>query len=77
MGGIALMVLSFVVFAGIDSCAKFLGATLPVGQVVFLRYIFALIYAVIFMVAMGALKFFKTAKPGRQIWRGGVLAMAT
>ncbi|MGI9371807.1 MAG: DMT family transporter [Hyphomicrobiales bacterium] len=75
--GIALMVGSFVVFAAVDASAKYLSASLPVGQVIFLRYIIATIYAAIILSATGGLRFFKTKKPGLQVVRGILLAIAT
>ena len=77
LAGIALMVGSFVVFARVDSGAKYLSASLPVGQVIFLRYIIATVYAAIVLSATGGLRFFKTKKPGMQFIRGILLAIAT
>ncbi len=77
LAGIALMVGSFVVFALVDSGAKYLSASLPVGQVIFLRYIIATVYAAIVLSATGGLRFFKTKKPGMQFIRGILLAIAT
>ncbi len=77
LAGIALMVGACVVFALVDAGAKYLSASLPVGQVIFLRYIIATVYAAIVLSATGGLRFFKTKKPGMQFIRGILLAIAT
>jgi drug/metabolite transporter (DMT)-like permease len=76
-GGIALMICAFVLFAGLDSCAKFLGANLPVGQVVFLRYCFAAFYAIFYVWFSGGAAAFRTQKPKLQVARGLLLVLST
>ncbi|MGI9483576.1 MAG: DMT family transporter [Hyphomicrobiales bacterium] len=77
LGGIALMIGAFIFFAGLDSCAKFLGASLPVAQTVFLRYVFAVGYALVFVWFSGGKSLFITKAPKLQIVRGLLLLAAT
>jgi len=77
MGGIALTICAFILFAGLDSCAKYLGASLPVGQVVFLRYGLAVLYAVFYVWFSSGPRAFRTSKPKLQIIRGLLLVVST
>jgi drug/metabolite transporter (DMT)-like permease len=78
LSAILLMLLAFLLFAGIDTSAKWLvQAGLPATEVVFVRF------AVHFMIAMALIlpqegrQLFRTNAPGQELLRGLFLAGAT
>jgi drug/metabolite transporter (DMT)-like permease len=78
LSAILLMLLAFLLFAGIDTSAKWLvQAGLPATEVVFVRF------AVHFMIAMALIlpqegrRLFRTSAPGQELLRGLFLAGAT
>ena len=70
LGGIALMTLSTAVFAAQDAVTKTLTATLPVGQIVCVRFAFFLAFACLLASRQGGVRrAFRSAVPGRQLLR--------
>jgi len=75
--GIALVTATTLMFAVLDTSAKWLVQTLPVLQVVWLRFVFhALLTTAIFMPSMGV-GLFKIHNPRLQLLRGVMLALMT
>lgn len=75
--GIALVTVTTLMFAVLDTSAKWLVQTVPVLQVVWLRFVFhALLTTVIFMPSMGV-GLFKIHNPRLQLLRGVMLALMT
>lgn len=75
--GIALVTVTTLMFAVLDTSAKWLVQTLPVLQVVWLRFVFhALLTTAIFMPSMGV-GLFKIHNPRLQLLRGVMLALMT
>lgn len=75
--GIALVTATTLMFAVLDTSAKWLVQTVPVLQVVWLRFVFhALLTTAIFMPSMG-LGLFKIHNPKLQLLRGVMLALMT
>ena len=75
--GIALISLSTLCFAGLDACAKWLIQTLPVIEVVWLRFV---LHTVITPVLLGPLHgrdLLRVSRPGLQTLRGVMLASMT
>jgi drug/metabolite transporter (DMT)-like permease len=75
--GIALVTATTLLFAVLDTSAKWLVQTLPVLQVVWLRFVFhTILTTAIFMPSMGP-DLFKIKNPSLQILRGLMLALMT
>lgn len=75
--GIALVTATTLLFAVLDTSAKWLVQTVPVLQVVWLRFVFhTLLTTAIFMPSMG-LDLFKIKNPRLQLLRGVMLALMT
>ena len=75
--GIALVTATTLMFAVLDTSAKWLVQTVPVLQVVWLRFVFhALLTTAIFMPSMGV-GLFKIHNPQLQLLRGVMLALMT
>jgi drug/metabolite transporter (DMT)-like permease len=75
--GIALVTVTTLMFAVLDTSAKWLVQTLPVLQVVWLRFVFhTLLTTAIFMPSMGV-GLFKIHNPKLQLLRGVMLALMT
>lgn len=75
--GIALVTVTTLMFAVLDTSAKWLVQTVPVLQVVWLRFVFhALLTTAIFMPSMGV-GLFKIHNPRLQLLRGVMLALMT
>jgi drug/metabolite transporter (DMT)-like permease len=75
--GIALVTATTLMFAVLDTSAKWLVQTVPVLQVVWLRFVFhALLTTAIFMPSMGV-GLFKIHNPRLQLLRGVMLALMT
>ncbi len=75
--GIALVTVTTLMFAVLDTSAKWLVQTLPVLQVVWLRFVFhTLLTTAIFMPSMGV-GLFKIHNPRLQLLRGVMLALMT
>ena len=75
--GIALVTTTTLMFAVLDTSAKWLVQTVPVLQVVWLRFVFhALLTTAIFMPSMGV-GLFKIHNPRLQLLRGVMLALMT
>lgn len=75
--GIALVTATTLMFAVLDTSAKWLVQTVPVLQVVWLRFVFhALLTTAIFMPSMGV-GLFKIHNPKLQLLRGVMLALMT
>lgn len=75
--GIALVTATTLMFAVLDTSAKWLVQTVPVLQVVWLRFVFhSLLTTAIFMPSMG-MGLFKIYNPRLQLLRGVMLALMT
>jgi len=75
--GIALVTVTTLMFAVLDTSAKWLVQTVPVLQVVWLRFVFhTLLTTAIFMPSMGV-ALFKIHNPRLQLLRGVMLALMT
>ena len=75
--GIALVTVTTLLFAVLDTSAKWLVQTLPVLQVVWLRFVFhTILTTAIFMPSMGP-DLFKIKNPSLQFLRGLMLALMT
>ena len=75
--GIALVTATTLLFAVLDTSAKWLVQTLPVLQVVWLRFVFhTILTTAIFMPSMGP-DLFKIKNPSLQFLRGLMLALMT
>jgi len=75
--GIALVTATTLMFAVLDTSAKWLVQTLPVLQVVWLRFLFhTILTTAIFMPSMGP-ELFKIKNPRLQLLRGVMLALMT
>jgi drug/metabolite transporter (DMT)-like permease len=75
--GIFLMVAAVGVFVLMDTTAKYLSRWYPVPAIVWARFVANLAIIVAFLAARGELSRLRTARPGLQIARGGLLAGAT
>src|SRR5258707_5705673 len=73
--GIALLVLSSCLFAGVDGVSKLLADTQSVGQIVWARYVLALPVLILTTRPADWRTLFTTARPGLLIIRG-VTALA-
>jgi drug/metabolite transporter (DMT)-like permease len=75
--GILYMVLSVLLFAGMDALVKWVSARHPVGQIIFFRNAFAFIPILLFLPAAGGLAALKTRRPGGHVLRAlaGIGAM--
>jgi drug/metabolite transporter (DMT)-like permease len=69
-GAIALMVVAVGMFAFLDATAKFLSESLPVLQVVWMRFVMHLVLAVFFLRVWQGFARFATKRPLLQISRG-------
>ena len=75
--GIALVTATTLMFAVLDTSAKWLVQTLPVVQVVWLRFfVHTILTAVMFMPSMGS-RLFVVSNPRLQLLRGVMLALMT
>lgn len=75
--GIALVTVTTLMFAVLDTSAKWLVQSLPVLQVVWLRFVFhTFLTTAIFMPSMGV-SLFKINNPRLQLLRGVMLALMT
>lgn len=75
--GIALMIVAFAVFAIVDSCAKYLAASMATPQIVWARYVGHLVIALLFFAPMGGWGFWRTERLGLQLLRSLFLFGAT
>jgi len=75
--GIALMVIAFAFFAALDTCAKFLSASMATPQIVWARYVGHLVIALLIFAPMGGWNFWRTERLGLQILRSLFLFGAT
>jgi drug/metabolite transporter (DMT)-like permease len=75
--GILLMSIAIATFAVMDTIAKYLSQTYPVGNVVWARYAINLLVLSAFMVARGEVARVKTARPMTQVVRGLMLGAST
>ena len=75
--GILLMVAAVGFFVTMDSIAKYLSRWYPVPLIVWARYVSNLAVLLAFLAARGDLRLLRTARPGIQLARGLLLALAT
>ncbi len=75
--GILLIAIAIATFSAMDTIAKYLSQSYPVGSVVWARYAINLIVLSVFMVARGEVRRIKTARPGTQVVRGLMLGAST
>ncbi len=75
--GILLMMIAIATFAVMDTIAKYLSQTYPVGSVVWARYAINLLVLSAFLVARGEVGRIRTARPGIQVVRGLMLGAST
>ncbi len=71
------MVLSVLLFAGMDALVKWVAARHPVGQIIFFRNVFAFIPIMLFLPSAGGLVALRTRRPGAHFLRAlaGIGAM--
>src|SRR5258707_2971150 len=70
--GIALLVLSSCLFAGVDGVSKLLAETQSVGQIVWARYTLAIPVLLVTTLPSNWVGLFRTRHPGSQILRGAM-----
>ncbi len=75
--GILLMVAAVGVFVLMDTTAKYLSRWYPVPLIVWARYASNLLVLLVFLAVRGELGRLRTARPGLQLARGLLLALAT
>jgi drug/metabolite transporter (DMT)-like permease len=75
--GILLILIAIATFAVMDTIAKYLSRSYPVGSVVWARYAVNLVVLSAFLVARGELGRLKTARPKTQVVRGLMLGAST
>jgi drug/metabolite transporter (DMT)-like permease len=75
--GILLMIAAVGAFALMDTTAKYLSRWYPVPLIVWARYASNLLVLLCFLAASGQLARLRTARPGLQLARGLLLALAT
>jgi len=75
--GILLIVLTWGIFALMDTIAKYLSRFYPVPAIVWARYAMNLLVLTAFLAASGRLHLARTARPGIQLVRGALLGSAT
>jgi drug/metabolite transporter (DMT)-like permease len=75
--GILLMMIAIATFAVMDTIAKYLSQSYPVGSVVWARYAINLLVLSAFLIARGEVRRIKTARPGTQVVRGLMLGAST
>ena len=75
--GILLMVAAVGMFVLMDTTAKVLARWYPVPLIVWARYASNLLLLLAFLAARGELRLLRTARPGLQLARGVLLALAT
>ncbi len=75
--GILLMVAAVGFFVTMDTIAKYLSRWYPVPLIVWARYVSNLAVLLVFLAARGDLRLLRTARPGLQLARGLLLALAT
>ena len=75
--GILLIVIAIATFSVMDTIAKYLSHSYPVGSVVWARYAINLIVLSAFMIARGEVRRIKTARPATQVVRGLMLGAST
>lgn len=75
--GILLMLIAIAGFSVMDTIAKYLAQSYPVGSVVWARYAVNLVVLTAFMVARGQLGRIRTSRPKTQVVRGLMLGAST
>jgi len=75
--GILLIVLTWGIFALMDTIAKYLSRYYPVPAIVWARYAMNLLVLTVFLAARGRLHLARTSRPGIQLVRGALLGSAT
>jgi len=75
--GILLMMIAIATFAVMDTIAKYLSRSYPVGNVVWARYAINLLVLSAFLAARGEVRRVRTARPGTQVVRGLMLGAST
>src|SRR5690606_29947704 len=78
LAGIGLVLVCYLLFAVIDSCAKWMmEAGLPTGEVVFIRYAGQFVMAAALFLPARGLALLETRRPGLEVLRGICLAAST
>lgn len=75
--GIALILIAIATFSVMDTIAKYLSQSYPVGSVVWARYAINLLVLSAFLVVRGEVKRIRTERPTTQIVRGLMLGAST
>lgn len=75
--GIALILIAIATFSVMDTIAKYLSLSYPVGSVVWARYAINLLVLSAFLVVRGELRRIRTERPTTQIVRGLMLGAST
>jgi len=75
--GIALILIAIATFSVMDTIAKYLSQSYPVGSVVWARYAINLLVLSAFLVVRGELRRIRTERPTTQIVRGLMLGAST
>lgn len=75
--GIVMVMVAVAVFSAVDFFSKYLTRFYPIGLVVWARYTFHLLFVVVALVPRHGLALMRTARPGVQILRGLLLAIAS
>jgi drug/metabolite transporter (DMT)-like permease len=75
--GIGLTILAIGLFTLMDTIGKGLSARYPVPQVVWARYVFQLGWMLLLIPRIGAIGLVRTTRPGMNLVRGSLLAVAT
>jgi drug/metabolite transporter (DMT)-like permease len=75
--GIGIISITFLSFAILDTSAKWLVATLPVMQVVWLRFLFHVIFSALLLGPRSGLSLVRTRRPGLQLLRSMMLPAMT
>jgi len=75
--GIGLISITFLAFAVLDTSAKWLVATLPVMQVVWLRFVFHVAFAALFLGPRSGMALVRTRHPWLQLTRSLMLPTMT
>ena len=77
LSGIFMMLGAFVIFATLDSTAKYLGRFLSVGEITLARYVFGVLFAALAGRLLAGRGFWHTRHPRLQILRGTFMFGAT
>ena len=75
--GIGIASLAYLCFAVLDTSAKWLVGSLPVLQVVWLRFVTHVLFMMVPMARAGGRKFHKVRRPGLQLLRASMLPAMT